>query len=151
MNRIPVIIDGQRCGTLQMHREGAYMVCSGSVNYTGDVLRLWVYGNGAPVYLGVLIPDGKGGGSVRKKFGMSDYSRLPHPIQYCGVAENEESSVPKTTEEEVVWYAVGDGTLVRREGKREYIAFPAEGVHVPRGGEFLLRQIEGRQYVVFRI
>lgn len=151
MEQIPVIINGQQCGVLRVRREGAYMVYSGHVNYTGDMLRLWVYGNGAPVYLGVLIPDGKGGGSVRKKFGMSDYGRLPHPIKYCGVGESDGKSIPKTTEEDIIWYAVGDGTLVRREGAHEYMAFPAEGVHVPRGGEFLLRQIEGRQYVVFRI
>lgn len=151
MEQIPVIINGQQCGMLRVRREGAYMVYSGRVNYVGDLLRLWVYGNGAPVYLGVLIPDGKGGGTVRKKFGMSDYGRLPHPIKYCGVAESDEEPVQRTTEEDVVWYAVGDGTLVRREGVHEYVAFPAEGVRVPRGGEFLLRQIEGRQYVVFRI
>ena len=84
MEQIPVIINGRRCGAIHFRREGAYMVCYGQVQYTGEMLRLWLYGNGAPVYLGVLIPDGRGGGSVRKKFSLSDFGRLPHPMRYCG-------------------------------------------------------------------
>ena len=152
MEQLPILINGKQWGTMRFRREGAYMVCFGQTKFAGDMLRLWVYGNGEPAYLGVLIPDGQGGSSLRKKFSLSDYSRLPHPMEYCGT-EKEKRPMPysEETEEDVIWYAVGDGTLVRREGSHQYMAFPAEEVRLPRGGGFLLRRIEGRQYVVFRV
>lgn len=152
MEQIPVIINGRRCGAIHFRREGAYMVCCGQVQYTGEMLRLWLYGNGAPVYLGVLIPDGRGGGSVRKKFSLSDFGRLPHPMRYCGgEGDSAEESVQPTHEADIVWYAMGDGTLVREDGAQRYVAFPADEVRLPRGATFLLRNIEGRQYVIFRM
>ena len=146
MEQIPVIIRGQQCGTVQIRREGAYMVCRGQVRYSGEMMRLWVYGNGQPGYLGVLIPDGQGGATIRKKFSLADFSRLPNPMEYCG----EERREKKTTDEsDTIWYAAEDGTLVRYEDGRCFVAFPADGVRLPRGGQFLVRQIEGREYVVF--
>ena len=148
MEQIPIIIDGQKRGAVQFRREGAYMVCHGQARDTGEMLRLWVYGNGAPVYLGVLIPNGNGSGSVRKKFSLGDYGRLPHPLRYCG---DEQIHSAPTQETDWLWYAVGDGTLLREDGAHRYMAFPADDVRLPRGGEFLLREIEGQQYVVFRV
>jgi len=150
MKQIPVIIHGQQCGTVHVCREGAYMVCRGQVRYSGEMLRLWVYGTGQPGYLGVLIPDGQGGATVRKKFSLADFARLPNPIDYCGPEREEAvSSSDSVHEADTLWYALEDGTLVRFERGHRFVAFPADGVRLPRGGEFLVRQIEGRQYVVF--
>lgn len=148
MERIPIIIDGVTRGQLELRREGAYMVCRGRADWQGDMVRLWLYGKGQPGYLGVLQPDG----TVRKRFSLSDFSRLPNPIEYCAdQAKADEQKLAQPAEEavDVLWVRQSDGTLLRRDGRRQYIALPADGVRLPRGGDFLLRRIEGREYVIF--
>ncbi|MBQ3011383.1 MAG: hypothetical protein IJD81_09360 [Oscillospiraceae bacterium] len=150
MEQIPIVIDGRECGTVRFRREGAYVVCRGQADHTGEMVRLWVYGNGTPGYLGVLIPDGQKTASIRKKFSLAEFSRLPSPMEYCA-AEESRKAVPAapTREADILWYAVGDGTLIRSDGKCRYMAFPAEAVRLPRGTQCLLRTIEGRDYVIF--
>ena len=148
MERLPILIHGQERGTVRFRREGAYIVCGGQADYDGEMVRLWVYGNGEPGYLGVLIPDGKGGATLRKKFSLSDFSRLPNPMKYCA-PEGQFSTIGKESVEknDVIWYPVGDGTLVCSDGK--HMAFPTQDIRLPRGTRFLLRKIEGREYVIF--
>ena len=150
MEQIPIIIDGETCGSVQMRREGAYMICRGRAAWNGEMVRLWLYGQGEPGYLGVLIPDGQGGATLRKKFSMADFYRLPSPIQYCGPEEVQpRQPKPQVREDDICWQALGDGTLLHTDGARRWMAFPAEGVALPRGGGFLLREIEGKPYVIF--
>jgi hypothetical protein len=57
-------------------------------------------------------------------------------------------TVPETEapeETDTLWYLQPDGTL--RSGR--YIAFPADGVRLPRGCSGVRRVIEGREYVIF--
>lgn len=150
MEQLPIIINGQKCGTVRFRREGAYMICRGQASYTGDMVRLWIYGSGEPCYLGVLIPDGQGGAAVRKKFSLSDFARLPNPMEYCGTEQLvKPASVAPADESDVLWYAVGDGTLVHFDGKRKYMAFPTREMRLPRGTDFVLRTIEGKEYAIF--
>lgn len=150
MEQLPILIHGMECGVVRFRREGAYMVCRGQANYGGEMVRLWVYGNGEPGYLGVLIPDGQGSAAVRKKFSLADFARLPNPMEYCATEELVRTALAEPVQEtDVIWYAVGDGTLVRSDGKRRYMAFPAEEIRLPRGTRFVLRTIEGKQYVIF--
>lgn len=145
MNRIPIIIDGVTRGQLELRREGAYMVCRGRAEWSGNMVRLWLHGNGRSEYLGVLQHDG----TVRKRFTLSEFSRLPNPIACCTDSAGEE---PRQADEEtgdVLWVRQPDGTLVCREGNRQLIALPADEVRLPRGCRFLLRRIEGRDYVIF--
>ena len=58
MEQLPIIINGETLGQLSIRREGAYVVCQGYARWSGELLRLWLYGSGEPVYLGVLQPDG---------------------------------------------------------------------------------------------
>ncbi|MBP3654476.1 MAG: hypothetical protein J6J04_03475 [Oscillospiraceae bacterium] len=150
MENIPIIIDGETCGSVQLRREGAYMVCRGQAVWSGDMVRLWLYGNGEPGYLGVLIPDGQGKATLRKKFSMADFCHLPDPIEYCSTQElRPKQPEPPIHETDICWQDMGDGTLLHTNGRQRLIAFPAEGVVLPRGGSFLLREIEGKQYVIF--
>ena len=149
MEQLPIVIDGQECGLVRFRREGAYIVCGGPANYTGDMVRLWIYGSGEPGYLGVLIPDGQGGAAVRKKFSLSDFAALPNPMEYCAPEQLVKPSAAPVHETDVLWYAVGDGTLVHFEGKRKYMAFPAQEMRLPRGTDFVLRTIEGKEYAIF--
>lgn len=134
------------------------MICRGQAHWQGEMVRLWLFGNGTPGYLGVLIPDGSGQGVLRKKFSLADFSRLPNPPAYCATEEirrqepevkPETQTLPPPGEHDRIWYAAEDGTLTCVEGNRRYIAFPADRVQLPRGGQFILRTIEGRQYVIF--
>lgn len=149
MEQIPMIIDGKTCGQLSLRREGAYMVCSGRARWQGDMLRLWLYGDGGKGYLGVLIPEGNGMASVRKRFSLGDFARLPKPIAYCAPEEQGTAVQGTESEADVLWVRRADGTLISLQGERRYMAFPAEGVRLPRGGAFLLRRIEGQDYVIF--
>ena len=148
MEQLPILIHGQECGVVRFRREGAYMVCRGQAKYDGDVVRLWMYGKGEPGYLGVLIPDGQGGAALHKKFSLADFSRLPNPMEYCATEGAVcPSTVQLVSETDVIWYPAGDGTLVRSDGRQ--LAFPTQNIHLPRGACFLLRTIEGREYVIF--
>ncbi len=141
MDAIPIMINSKACGTLQFIRQGAYVLCRGQAQYAGEMLRLWVYGKGEPAYLGVVQRSGE----VRRKFSSAEFARLPHPLEYCA-PEPMKKQAPGPDR---LWYDMGDGTLVCHEGEAVYRAFPAEGVRLPRGGRVLLREIEGKQYLIF--
>lgn len=64
------------------------------------------------------------------------------------------SEKPKKTEksekpEGLSWYASPDGALVCFDGERTLIALPPEDERVPKGIEGTLREIEGKQYLVY--
>ncbi len=139
MEQLPIIIDGKTCGQLTIRREGAYVMCRGHAEWSGDLLRLWLYGGEQPLYVGVVQPDG----TVRKKFSLAEFGRTGGKFTHCGNHPQEKTEAP--TETDVIWYRQSDGTL-RRSG---YIAFPADGVRLPRGYSGVRRIIEGREYVVF--
>ena len=139
MEQLPILINGETCGRLSVRREGAYVVCQGHARWNGELLRLWLYGSGEPVYLGVLQPDG----TVRKKFSLSEFGRIRGVLTHCGNAPLKNVQSPEETD--TLWYLQSDGTL--RCGT--YIAFPAEGVRLPRGYSGVRRVIEGREYVIF--
>ena len=142
MEQLPIIIDGKTCGQMRLMREGAYVVCRGQAEWHGEGLqRLWLYGEGEPLYIGVLQPDG----TVRKRFSLREFGCRRGA--YCGNGPRETAQVPK--EQDVLWYEQGDGTLLRTGDGVRYIAFPADGVRLPRGCSGVRRMIEGREYVVF--
>lgn len=141
---VSVIINGEACGRADFSRDGAYMLCRVRAEPQAGMVRLWLYGEGEPAYLGVLQPDG----SLRRRFSLSEFQRLPQPIQYCADRSKAAASAPKAAGD-VLWVRQPDGSLLHDDGKRGYIAFPADGVRLPRGARVLLREIEGEQYVVF--
>ena len=137
---LPIIIDGGTVGKLTVRREGAYMVCRGQAEWHGEgLLRLWLYGEGEPLYVGVLQPDG----TLRKRYTLSEFGC--DAKTYCGNAPRESAA----RETDIVWYRQPDGTLYRTGDGVRYIAFPADGVRLPRGCSGVRRMIEGREYVVF--
>lgn len=139
MEQLPILINGETLGQLSIRREGAYVVCQGYARWSGELLRLWLYGSGEPVYLGVLQPDG----TVRKRFSLAEFGRVRGVLTHCGNAPLNKKETPAETD--TLWYLQPDGTL--RCGA--YIAFPADGVRLPRGCSAVRRIIEGREYVIF--
>ena len=47
------------------------------------------------------------------------------------------------------WYSAPDGVLTTFDGKRMLIAIPADTPNLPRGAETVLREIDGRPYLIF--
>ena len=139
MEQLPIIIDGETCGQLSIRREGAYVVCRGHAKWSGTLLRLWLYGGEEPVYLGVLQPDG----TLRKRFSLGEFARIRGVLTHCGNEGAEKAE--KDGEQDTIWYLQSDGSL--RSGA--YVAFPADGVRLPRGCGGVRRIIEGREYVIF--
>ena len=141
---IPIIIDGVTCGRGELQREGAYLVFRGRAKWKGGLVRLWLYGQGKPVYLGVLQPDG----SLRRRFGASEIPLLPMPVTSCGNRPHggEQKDISET---DVLWFDQGDGTLLRQQGNKWYMALPACDLRLPRGCEGMRREIEGNEYVIF--
>ena len=60
----------------------------------------------------------------------------------------KEPEIPKKPKE-LSWYASPDGALVCFDGERTLIALPPEDERVPKGIEGTLREIEGKQYLVY--
>ena len=50
---------------------------------------------------------------------------------------------------DVLWYSAPDGVLTTFDGKRMLIAIPADTPNLPRGAETVLREIDGRPYLIF--
>ena len=73
---------------------------------------------------------------------MDDLAKLPRPILY---AAGEETAPPAPDE----WRPAPDGTLRRLEGGVELVAVPRERARVPGVPRQLLREIDGREYLVF--
>ena len=144
MERIPIVIDGVTCGQGELQREGAYLVFRGRAQWQGGLVRLWLYGQGEPVYVGVLQTDG----NVRRRFGASEIPFLPKPVTSCGNRPPRGEKLP-IHEEDVLWYDQGDGTLLRQQGGRWYLALPACNLRLPRGCDGMRREIEGKEYVIF--
>ena len=141
---IPIIIDGVTCGQGELRREGAYLVFQGRAKWQGGLVRLWLYGQGEPVYVGVLQPNG----TLRRRFGASEIPFLPQPVVSCGNRPPQQEKLPYGADD-VIWYEQEDGTLLRQQNGRWYMALPADKLRMPRGCEGLRREIEGREYVVF--
>ena len=53
-------------------------------------------------------------------------------------------------DDELFWYSSPDGALVRFDGEQNLIALPLGDPRIPKGGGGQPRQVEGREYLVFR-
>ncbi len=61
--------------------------------------------------------------------------------------------VPHTVQEppsgELLWFSAPDGSLSAFDGERMLVALPADNPRVPKGAERVVRNIDGREYIVF--
>lgn len=163
MDRYPVLIGGDRRGELRVYTDGLFTVFEAEAEDTGSPLRLAVYGGGEEAVLGVMLPDGAGRVRIRRRLSRRAASGLPKKIEYAAPAGSEKPgperkaepagrSSPHTSPAEpgdTLWYSSPDGTLSTFDGRRLLVALPAEDPRVPRGAESVVREINGRKYVVF--
>ena len=160
----PVFIDGRAVGKLRIRRAGAMTEFSAETGMLPGIVRISVYGGGREGYLGVLAPEGDGM-SLRKCLSpgaMRDFPTEIDAVERAGCTEllRESESAPQTEtppptlpadteDEELFWYSSPDGALVRFDGSRNLIALPLGDPRIPEDGGGRLRQVDGRQYLVF--
>ena len=149
-------------GTLTVTQEGLFTVFSARAKTGADRLRLTVCGERSRTYLGLMLPDGSGWLTLRKRLTRLERARLPEPILF---AADETWDIPDAPESapdppqaqkpspddglDVLWYSAPDGVLTTFDGKRMLIAIPADTPNLPRGAETVLREIDGRPYLIF--
>lgn len=160
----PILYENKPIGTLETAREGLMTVFTARcAAVRGDLLRLAVYGETDKAYLGVMLPDADGSLYLRKRLSRLELQRLPDPILFAADISWEIPEAPPAVQPEapepaqpeqdstldVLWFSAPDGTLSTFDGKRSLIAIPADAPLLPRGADGLLREINGRQYLVF--
>lgn len=102
---------------------------------------------------------GSGALTLQKRLTRLECARLPQEILF---AADEAWDIPYEPEPEpepepqgaddgldVLWYSAPDGVLTTFDGKRTVIAIPADAPNLPRGAQAVLREIDGRPYLIF--
>lgn len=157
----PILQQNKPIGTLTVTQEGLFTVFSAQAKADADCLRLVVCGEQSRVYLGRLLPDGTGTLTLRKRLTRLERARLPDPILFAADAAWDIADAPEPADErpektpapddglDVLWYSAPDGVLTTFDGKRMLVAIPADTPNLPRGAETVLREIDGRQYLIF--
>lgn len=160
----PILYENKPIGTLKTAQEGLMTVFTAQCTAVcGDMLRLAVYGETDKAYLGLMLPGADGNLHLHKRLTRLERSRLPEPILFAAdvsweIPEAPSAAPPEPLEPvlleqdstlDVLWFSAPDGTLSTFDGKRSLIAIPADAPQLPRGADGLLREINGRQYLVF--
>lgn len=163
----PLYIKGERRGTLRLTQEGLFTVFELWCERAEDLLRVSVYGEGREGYLGLMEPKGQGA-YLRRALSRSAMRGFPAGIEYAAEAglgsqaetssKEKEAPTEKKNDEalpdacsgddELIWYARTDGTLCTFDGESSIIAIPSEMRQGASGA--VLRQIGGREYILFR-
>ena len=77
---VPIRINGEVTGKLEIMPEGNYTLFLGRCADPGRLLRLSVYGGGREGYIGVMMPEG-GTVTVKKRFTRYDLRAFPATIE----------------------------------------------------------------------
>ena len=141
MSTYPILHSNRPIGTLESTADGLYTVFTARCEAVAPSLRLSVWGADAHAYLGLMLPE-HGGLYLRKRLTRLACAGLPRPILYAA----EEAAEPS---EPSGWQPAPDGTLRRFEQGRELVAIPRERVRARDVPRRLLREIAGREYLVF--
>lgn len=146
----PILQQNKPIGTLTVTQEGLFTVFSARAKTDADRLRLAVCGERSRAYLGLMLPDGSGWLTLRRRLTRLERARLPEPILF---AADETWDIPdaptRPPDPPRAQKAAPDGVLTTFDGKRMLVAIPADTPNLPRGAETVLREIDGRPYLVF--
>ena len=159
MPEYPILQQNKPIGTLRVTREGLHTVFSARAKTGADRLRLAVCGERSRAYLGLMLPDGSGWLTLRRRLTRLECARLPQEILFAAdeawdipsEPEPAPEPAPRCTDDglDVLWYSAPDGVLTTFDGKRTVIAIPADAPNLPRGAQAVLREIDGRPYLIF--
>ena len=158
----PILQQNKPIGTLTVTQEGLFTVFSARARTGADRLRLAVCGERSRAYLGLMLPDGSGWLTLRRRLTRLERARLPEPILFAGDETWDIPDAPESAPDppqaqkpspddglDVLWYSAPDGVLTTFDGKRMLVAIPADTPNLPRGAETVLREIDGRPYLIF--
>ena len=153
----PIYIHQEKAGTLTVEQQGLYTRFSARLPDTGELIRLYVYGQGKSALLGVAMPE-NGELILERKFSRTAMLSFPTQIDYAA-PENEAPEIPKaepvteaekqSEEPELIWYSRADGSLTTLWQGRSFVAVPLELCGSEREDMVEQRRIEGREYAVF--
>ena len=152
---IPILYANKPVGTLSIEQDGLYTVYTGACAVPElRSLRLSVYGEDSEAYLGLMVPDGEGVLSLRKRLTRLERERLPDdPLfaaeEHAEIPERENTSEDIPAPDDVLWHAGADGTLYAVQGERAWLAIPEAHADLPPEARSLLREIGGGRYLVF--
>ena len=94
----PIYIHHENAGTLTVEQQGIYTRFFTRLPDEGELIRLWVYGEGKPALLGVAMPE-NGELVLERKFSRTALREFPAVIEYAAL-EGEERIPPKAATEE---------------------------------------------------
>lgn len=159
----PLLLGGREAGTLSESRSGLYTVFEARVPFDpGRLVRLYLHGAGESAYLGLMQP-GSGGLTLRRRLSALERRAFPAEIAFASDEEglHHAEPPPQTTlaacpwpapvpEEDggLLWMRCRDGSLRAFDGVSTLVALPSQLRRVRPGT--VLREIEGRSYLVFR-
>ena len=162
---IPILYENKPVGTVSAEQDGLYTVYTAACTVPGlRRLRLSLYGEDREAYLGLMLPDGSGQLTMRKRLSRLERERLPSPALFAAEENTafpelapkaqeeppeQEQTVPVPGEGDVLWHAGPDGTLYAVDGAQAWIAIPEAHADLPPEARRLLREIDGARYLVF--
>ena len=93
----PILIGGERAGTLRESKSGLYTLFEASLpEDPGGLVRLYVHGGGESAYLGLMAPAGKGL-ALRRRLSALERRALPAAIAFASDAP-EASAAPESSD-----------------------------------------------------
>ena len=149
----PVVLGGERAGSIQVRRDGIRYVFEASCPGRSGLVRLSIYGDGREGYLGVMQP-GEGGLVLRRSLSRSELRNFPEKPTHAGErGERPRQAAPEPKREEaekVTWWRRDAlGLLHAEEDGRSLCAVPRSLRMARLGRELEPRWIEGVEYRIF--
>ena len=130
----PILQQNKPIGTLSVTQAGLFTVFSARAKADADRLRLTRLER-------ARLPD-------PILFAADETWDIPDAPARAPAPPQAQKSAPDDGLD-VLWYSAPDGVLTTFDGKRMLIAIPADTPNLPRGAETVLREIDGRPYLIF--
>lgn len=175
----PVLINGEKKGTLTVSREGLVTRFDAKCEDPGTLVRLSVYGGGREGYLGVMTPE-NGVLTLHRKLTRAALAAFPAEIEFAAEAGRKtaapeqkpekrteaaplqaapaqpvpmQNTAPKPRERagDIVWRDAGDGSLYTVYKNQPYRAIPMAAWGLPTERMVEKRTINGVEYAVFAL
>ena len=158
----PVLINGEKKGTLTVSREGLTTRFDAKCEDPGTLVRLSVYGGGKEGYLGVMTPE-NGVLTLHRRLTRAALAAFPAEIELAAEAGRNTSAPECRTESgqtpekrperagDIVWRDAGDGSLYTVYKNQPYRAIPMAAWGLPTERMVEKRTIHGVEYAIFAL
>lgn len=155
MEKYPLYINGIENGSIKVYKDGLMICFEAECEDKGELVRLYIFGNGTSACLGTMQPVGNTL-HLLKKLSRSEFNKLPQPIEYAADAQlkNEEVCIEEAEygeesgDDGLLWFSTPNGYLTCFDGRQSLVALPAESIRLAHDSG-ILREINGKKYVIF--